>query len=104
MSTRKNIALTIGTFVRIVMSPLFDMLSRFVITFLLRSKIFNFVAAVTVHSDLESKKIKSVTVYIVSPSICHEVIGQRNQRSNCQHPLDHRKSKRVPEKHLFLLS
>ena len=27
----------------------------------------------------------------------------RNQRSNCQHPLDHRKSKRVPEKHLFLL-
>ena len=30
--------------------------------------------------------------------------GQKNQRSNCQHPLDHRKSKRVPEKkHLFLL-
>ena len=28
---------------------------------------------------------------------------QRNQRSNCQHPLYHRKSKRVPEKHLFLL-
>ena len=28
---------------------------------------------------------------------------QRNQRSNCQHPLDHRKSKRVPEKYLFLL-
>ena len=28
---------------------------------------------------------------------------QRNQRSNCQHSLDHRKSKRVPEKHLFLL-
>ena len=28
---------------------------------------------------------------------------QRNQRSNCQHTLDHRKSKRVPEKHLFLL-
>ena len=27
---------------------------------------------------------------------------QRNQRSNCQHPLDHRKSKRVPGKHLFL--
>ena len=27
----------------------------------------------------------------------------QNQRSNCQHPLDHRKSKRVPEKHLFLL-
>ena len=29
---------------------------------------------------------------------------QRNQRSNCQHPLDHWKRKRVPEKHLFLLS
>ena len=28
---------------------------------------------------------------------------QRNQRSNCQHPLDHQKSKRIPEKHLFLL-
>ena len=28
---------------------------------------------------------------------------QRNERSNCQHPLDHRKSKRVPEKHLLLL-
>ena len=28
---------------------------------------------------------------------------QRNLRSNCQHPLDHRKSRRVPEKHLFLL-
>ena len=28
---------------------------------------------------------------------------QRNQRSSCQHPLDHGKSKRVPEKHLFLL-
>ena len=28
---------------------------------------------------------------------------QRNQRSNCQHPLNHGKSNRVPEKHLFLL-
>ena len=28
---------------------------------------------------------------------------QRNQRSNCQHPLDHRKSRRAPEKHLLLL-
>ena len=31
------------------------------------------------------------------------ILRQRNQRSNCQHPLDHRKSKRVPEKYLFLL-
>ena len=29
---------------------------------------------------------------------------QRNQRSNCQHPLDHRKSKIIPEKHLLLLN
>ena len=29
--------------------------------------------------------------------------GRGTMRSNCQHPLDHRKSKRVPEKHLFLL-
>ena len=29
--------------------------------------------------------------------------GRRTKKSNCQHPLDHRKSKRVPEKHLFLL-
>ena len=33
----------------------------------------------------------------------HSIIFQRKQRSNCQHPLDHQKSKRVPEKHLFLL-
>ena len=30
-------------------------------------------------------------------------LEKRNQRLNCQHPLDHQKSKRVPEKHLFLL-
>ena len=36
---------------------------------------FNFMAAVTVHSDFEAKKIKSVTVSIVSPPISHEVMG-----------------------------
>ena len=36
---------------------------------------FNFMAAVTVHSDFGPKKIKSVTVSIVSPSTCHEVMG-----------------------------
>ena len=35
---------------------------------------------------------------------CWFLKRQRNQKSNCQHLLDHRKSKRVPEKHLFLLS
>ena len=36
---------------------------------------FSFVARVTVCSDFGPKKIKSVTVSIVSPSICHEVMG-----------------------------
>ena len=36
---------------------------------------FNFVAVVTVHSDLGPKKIKLVIISIVSPSICHEVMG-----------------------------
>ena len=35
---------------------------------------FNFMAAVTVHSDFGPKKIKSVTVSTFSPSVCHEVI------------------------------
>ena len=36
---------------------------------------FNFMAAVTICSDFGAKKIKSLTVSIVSPSICHEVMG-----------------------------
>ena len=36
---------------------------------------FNFMAAVTICSDLEPRKIKSVTISIVSSSICHEVMG-----------------------------
>ena len=51
MTTGKTIALATQTFVSKVMSLFFNMLSRFVITFLPRSKVFNFVAAVTVHSD-----------------------------------------------------
>ena len=53
------------------------MLSTLVISFLLRSKLFfNFMAAVTICSDFGAPpKIKSVTVYTVSPSICHEVMG-----------------------------
>ena len=41
------------------------------------------------------------SVALSHPTLCDRV--QRNQRSNCQHLLDHRKSRRVPEKHLFLL-
>ena len=52
MTTGKIIALTTQTFIGKVMSLLFNMLSRFVIAFFARSQAsFNFMAAVTVHSD-----------------------------------------------------
>ena len=57
MTGGKTIALTKRTFVGKV-----------------KSLLFNFMAAVTICSDLEPRKIKSV-VSIVSPSICHEVMG-----------------------------
>ena len=58
------------------MSLLFNMLSRFVITFLLRSKhlLISWLQSPSA-VILEPKKIKSVTVSIVSTSICHEGIG-----------------------------
>ena len=76
MTTGKTIALTIWSFVRKVLSLLFNMLSRLVIAFLPRSKCLlipwlQSPSAVI----LEPKKIKSITVSIVSPSICHEVMG-----------------------------
>ena len=76
MTTGKAIALTTWTFVGKVMFLLFNMLSRLVITFLPRSKhLFLSWLQSTSAVILESKKIKSVTVSIVSPSICHEVMG-----------------------------
>ena len=76
MTTRKTIALTRQTFVGKVMSLLFNMLSRLVIAFLLRSKCL-LVSWMQSPSAviLEPPKIKSVTVSIVSPSIFHEVMG-----------------------------
>ena len=76
MPTGKTIALTIWTFVGKVMSLLFNMLSRLVIAFLARSKslLISWLQSPSA-VILEPKKIKSVTVSIVSPSICHEVIG-----------------------------
>ena len=78
MTTGKTIALTRRTFVGRIMFLLFNMLSRLVIAFLPRSKhlSFNFMAAITITVILEPPKIKSVTVSIVSPSICHEVMDQ----------------------------
>ena len=72
----KTIALTRQTFVGKVMSLLFNMLSRLVIAFLPRSKRL-LISCLQSPSAviLEPKKIKSVTASIVSPSICHEVMG-----------------------------
>ena len=67
MTTGKTIALTRQTFVNKVMSLLFNMLSRFVIAFLLISWLQSPSAVI-----LEHKKIKCLTVSIVFPSICHE--------------------------------
>ena len=76
MTTGKTIALTRQKFVGKVMSMLFNMLSRFVITFLPRSKhlLISWLQSPSA-VILEPKKIKSATVPIVSPSICHEVMG-----------------------------
>ena len=77
MTTGKTIALTIPTFVGKVMSLLFNTLSTFVISFLPRSKAvsFNFMAAVTVHSDSEAPENKICHRSTFSPSICYEMMG-----------------------------
>ena len=76
MTTGKTIALTRQTFVSKVMSLFFNMLSRLVIAFLPRSKrlLISWLQSLNT-VILEPPKIKSVTVSIVSPSICHEVMG-----------------------------
>ena len=56
MTTGKTIALTIWTFVSRVMSLLFNMLSRFVITVLPKGKYLNFVTAVTIHIDFGAQE------------------------------------------------
>ena len=73
MTTGKIIALTRRTFVGKVMSLLFNMLYRLVITFLPRSKrlLISWLQSPSA-VILEPRKIKSATV---SPSVCHEVMG-----------------------------
>ena len=73
MTTGKTIALTIWTFVSKV--SIFNMLSRVVIAFLPRSKrlLISWLQSPSA-VILEPKKRKSVTVSIVSPSICHDVM------------------------------
>ena len=76
MTNGKTIALTRWTFAGKVMSLIFNMLSRLVRAFLPRSKRL-LISWLQLPSAviLEPPKIKSFTVSIVSPSICHEVIG-----------------------------
>ena len=76
MTTGKTIALTRQTFVGKAMSLLFNMLSRLVITFLPRSKrlLISWLRSPSA-LILEPRKIKSVPVFTVSPSIHHEVMG-----------------------------
>ena len=76
MSTGKTIVLTVWIFGSKVMYLLFNMLYRFVIAFLPRSKCLLISRLQSLSTViLETKKIKSVTVSIVSPSIYHEVMG-----------------------------
>ena len=76
MTTGKTIALTRWTFVGKVMSLLFNILSMVVIVFLPRSKCL-LISRLQSPSQWfwELKEKKSVTVSIVSPPICHEVMG-----------------------------
>ena len=76
MITGKTIALTRWTFVSKVLSLLFNMLSRLVIAFLPRNKhlLISWLQSPTA-LILEPKKIKSLAVSIVFPSICYEVMG-----------------------------
>ena len=76
MTTGKTIALTRRTFVGKVMSLLFNMLSRLVIAFLPMSKhlLISWLQSPST-LILEPKKLKSITVSVVFPSICHKVMG-----------------------------
>ena len=76
MTTGKTIVLTRQTFLGKVTSLLFNMLSRLIIAFLLRSKhLFISWLQSSFAVILEPPKIKSATVSTVFPSICHEVMG-----------------------------
>ena len=76
MTTGKTIALTRRTFVGKIVSLLFNILSRFVLAFLPRTKclLISWLQSPSA-VILDPKKIKSVTVSIVSPCICYKVIG-----------------------------
>ena len=76
MTTGKTIALTRRTFVSNAMVLLFNTLSRFVIAFLPRSKCLLISWLQSLSAVIfEPNKINFVSVSIISPSICHEVMG-----------------------------
>ena len=75
MATGKTIALTVWTFASKAMYLLFSMLSRFVIAFLPRSKCLLISCLQSPSTMILEPMIKSITVSIISPSICHEVMG-----------------------------
>ena len=76
VTTGKITALTRWTFVAKVMSLLFNMPSRLVIAFILRGKHLSIASLQSPSAVLlEPKKRKFVTVFSVSPPICHEVMG-----------------------------
>ena len=78
VTTGKNIALTRWTFVDKVMPLLFNMLSRLVIAFLSRRKCLLVSWLQSSYAMiLEPKNITALTVSIVSPSICQEVMKQQ---------------------------
>ena len=74
MTTGKTIALTVCTFVGKVMSQLYNMRSRFVISFPSKEEGLLISWLQSLSSDLDPKKIKSVTIYTFSPSIGHKVM------------------------------
>src|SRR5574340_1071630 len=75
MTTGNTIALTIWTFVSKVMSLLFNMLSRFVIAFLPRSKHLNFMATVSVRSDFGAQESKICLCFHFFLLFCHKMVG-----------------------------
>ena len=111
MSTGKTIALTRQTFVGKIVSLLFNMLSRFQSQRKAMPK--NAQTTEQLHSShkLVKKCLKfskpgfsnTWTVNFLNVQAGFRKGRGRNQRSNCQHLLDNGKSKRAPEKHLFLL-
>ena len=76
MTTGKTIALIRQAFVGKVMSLIFNTLSRFVVAILSRFKrlLISWLQSPSA-VILDPKKIKSLTIFIASPSICHEAMG-----------------------------